>query len=169
MKAKPEPQSPRSACPINLVLEMVGDHWSLLILRDMMFKGHKSYQAFLRSEEGIATNILADRLQKLESLGLITKTADTEDARRFIYALTAMGANLAPLLVDMTLIGIEVYPDSYFPKDQVEKMRRNPQAFARDLARVNRPKVRRPKTKSHRGIKTLPEPHEETLGLFDGI
>ncbi|MBW8882713.1 MAG: helix-turn-helix transcriptional regulator, partial [Asticcacaulis sp.] len=85
-------QKNRSLCPINLVLEAVGDSWSMLIIRDLMLRGHSSYQAFLRSEERIATNILADRLLKLEQNGLISKAADPADARKYIYALTQKGA-----------------------------------------------------------------------------
>jgi DNA-binding HxlR family transcriptional regulator len=72
-------------------------------VRDMMFKGLKSYNDFLNAGEGIATNILSDRLQKLEWAGIISKLSDPNDARRFIYCLTARGINLAPMLVEMIL------------------------------------------------------------------
>ncbi|MGZ3305971.1 MAG: winged helix-turn-helix transcriptional regulator [Asticcacaulis sp.] len=152
---------PRSLCPINLVLEAVGDAWSLLILRDMMLRGHSSYQAFLRSEEKIATNILADRLTRLEANGLISKTNDPLDARKFIYALTDKGADLAPLLVEMTLYANRHAPRIDMPKDVVAEMARNKQAFSARLIRACRPKpiVRKPRPEP-------PEPGEETLSLF---
>src|SRR6185312_7696429 len=115
----------RSLCPINLVLEAVGDNWSLLILRDLMFRGHSSYQAFLRSEEGIATNILADRLQRLEQNGLISKASDPADARKFIYALTEKGADMAPILVEMTLFANRHAPRVDMPKEVLADMQRN--------------------------------------------
>ncbi len=160
-KAKAAPaRIHRSLCPINLVLEAIGDNWSLLILRDLMFRGHSSYQAFLRSEEGIATNILADRLQKLEQNGLISKGADPADARKFIYALTEKGADLAPLLVEMTLFANRHSPRIDMPKDVVADMMRNKSAFAARMIRACSPK---PRT---RAVKPEVPEAEETLSLF---
>jgi DNA-binding HxlR family transcriptional regulator len=151
----------RSLCPINLVLEAIGDNWSLLILRDLMFRGHSSYQAFLRSEEGIATNILADRLQKLEQNGLISKASDPADARKFIYALTAKGADLAPLLVEMTLFANRHAPRIDMPKEVVADMMRNKSAFAARMIRACSPKPRTRAAKAPPG-----EAPDETLSLF---
>lgn len=147
MKSKAnETAVPRSLCPINLVLEVIGDNWSLLILRDMMFRGHRSYQAFLRSGEGIATNILADRLVRLEARGLITKTQDPNDARKFVYAPTAQGADLAGLLVEMVLLGSQMTRRPDFPKDVLETIRKSPGSYARRMAQSYKPqKKSRPK------------------------
>lgn len=93
----------RSACPLNASVEMLGDRWSLLILRDMMIWGFKSFKEFLGSHEKIATNILADRLRKLEAYGIIASTQDRSDGRRQIYVLTAKGVDLAPVLAEMVL------------------------------------------------------------------
>jgi DNA-binding HxlR family transcriptional regulator len=71
----------RSACPLNASVEMLGDRWSLLIIRDMMLRGFRSYKEFLESYEGIATNILADRLRKLEAYGVIAPERDPSDGR----------------------------------------------------------------------------------------
>jgi DNA-binding HxlR family transcriptional regulator len=90
----------RSDCPINFVLELFGDRWTFLIVRDMMFKGKHSYGEFLHSEEGIATNILADRLSMLEQTGVVIKTSDPSHGSKFIYTLTKKGIDLAPLLVE---------------------------------------------------------------------
>lgn len=157
-KAVPD-RAPRSLCPINLVLEAVGDNWSLLILRDLMFRGHSSYQAFLRSEEKIATNILADRLQKLEQNGLISKSADPRDARKFIYALTEKGADLAPILVEMTLFSQRHHARIDMPKEVLADMNRNKSAFAQRMVRNNTPK--KPRT-----VREPADPVEETLSLF---
>src|SRR5579864_2702047 len=82
---------------------MLGDRWSLLILRDMMLRGFRSYGEFLESYEGIATNILADRLKKLIAHGIITTQEDATDGRKLIYVLTAKGIDLAPVLTEMVL------------------------------------------------------------------
>ena len=82
---------------------MLGDRWSLLIIRDMMLRGFRTYKEFLESYEGIATNILADRLRKLEAHGIITTKQDPADRRKLIYRLTAKGISLAPILTEMVL------------------------------------------------------------------
>jgi DNA-binding HxlR family transcriptional regulator len=93
----------RSGCPLNASVEMLGDRWSLLILRDMMLRGYQTFNEFLHSDERIATNILADRLRRLESHGIITTDRDPSDGRKMIYALTAKGIDLAPVLTEMVL------------------------------------------------------------------
>jgi DNA-binding HxlR family transcriptional regulator len=93
----------RTHCPISYALDVFGDKWTLLIVRDLMFKGKRHYREFAESEEGIATNILADRLAKLEVEGLITRELDPENARQRVYELTERGLELAPLLVEMIL------------------------------------------------------------------
>jgi DNA-binding HxlR family transcriptional regulator len=82
---------------------MLGDRWSLLILRDMMLRGFRSYKEFLESYEGIATNILADRLRRLVAYGIISAEQDPADGRKLIYVLTAKGIDLAPVLTEMVL------------------------------------------------------------------
>jgi DNA-binding HxlR family transcriptional regulator len=99
-KAGPKP---RSGCPLNASVEMLGDRWSLLIIRDMMLQGAHTYKAFLKSYEGIATNILADRLRKLAAYGIITTQPDPSDGRKVIYLLTKKGIDLAPVLTEMVL------------------------------------------------------------------
>lgn len=93
----------RSECPLNASVEILGDRWSLLIIRDMMLRGFRSYKEFLECYEGIATNILADRLRKLIANGIITATPDASDGRKLIYSLTAKGIDLAPVLTEMVL------------------------------------------------------------------
>jgi DNA-binding HxlR family transcriptional regulator len=101
-KKKPSPKW-RSGCPLNASVEILGDRWSLLIIRDMMLRGFRSYKEFLESYEGIATNILADRLRKLMGHGIITTGRDPLDGRKVIYSLTAKGIDLAPVLTEMVL------------------------------------------------------------------
>ena len=93
----------RSGCPLNASVEMLGDRWSLLIIRDMMLRGSRTYKEFMDSYEGIATNILADRLRKLEAHGIITTERDPLDGRKMTYLLTAKGIDLAPVLTEMVL------------------------------------------------------------------
>ena len=93
----------RSRCPLNASVEMLGDRWSLLIIRDMMLRGSRTYKQFRSCEEGIATNILADRLQKLVAHGVIIPKPDPADGRKLIYTLTEKGIGLAPVLTEMVL------------------------------------------------------------------
>jgi DNA-binding HxlR family transcriptional regulator len=93
----------RSGCPLNASVEILGDRWSLLIIRDMMLRNFHSYKEFLESHEKIATNILADRLRNLERRGIITTERDPSDGRKVIYTLTAKGIDLAPVLTEMVL------------------------------------------------------------------
>ena len=84
-------------------MEVLGDRWSLLIIRDMMLRGFRTYKEFLGSYERIATNILADRLGKLETQGIIASKRDPSDGRKLIYSLTPKGLDLAPVLTEMVL------------------------------------------------------------------
>jgi DNA-binding HxlR family transcriptional regulator len=101
-KKKASPKR-RSGCPLNASVEMLGDRWSLLIIRDMMVRGFQTFKEFLGSFEGIATNILADRLRRLEGYGIICTEQDPSDGRKLIYSLTAKGIDLAPVLAEMVL------------------------------------------------------------------
>jgi DNA-binding HxlR family transcriptional regulator len=103
MPKKIAASSRRSGCPLNASVEILGDRWSLLIIRDMMLRGFRSYKEFLGSYERIATNILADRLRRLEEHGIITSQADPSDGRKLIYMLTKKGIDLAPVLTEMVL------------------------------------------------------------------
>src|ERR1700723_3316168 len=103
MVRKKAGSKPRSGCPLNASVEMLGDRWSLLIIRDMMLRGFCSYKEFLQCYEGIATNILGDRLHKLVSYGILTSEPDPLDGRKLIYSLTAKGIDLAPVLTEMVL------------------------------------------------------------------
>jgi DNA-binding HxlR family transcriptional regulator len=101
--AKNSSSKRRSACPLNASVEMLGDRWSLLILRDMMLRGFSSFKEFLTSYEGIATNILSDRLKRLITHGIVTTKEDPSDGRKLIYVLTPKGLDLAPVLTEMVL------------------------------------------------------------------
>lgn len=93
----------RSHCPINFGLESFGDKWSLLIIRDIVFRGKRTYGEFLKSGEGFSTNILASRLEQLEESGIIKKSPHPDDSRKDIYTLTEKGLDLMPMLFEMIL------------------------------------------------------------------
>lgn len=95
----------RSGCPLSISLEVLGDRWSLLIVRDLMVRGYHTFKEFEASGEGIATNILANRLQRLAATGIICLEADEKDRRRLNYWLTEKGIDLAPVLLEMFLWG----------------------------------------------------------------
>jgi DNA-binding HxlR family transcriptional regulator len=95
----------KSDCPVNISLETFGDSWSLLIVRDIIFWGKKTYKDFLESEERIATNILANRLEQLEQKGIIFKIPDTITGRP-TYALTEKGLDLIPIIIEMSVWGM---------------------------------------------------------------
>jgi DNA-binding HxlR family transcriptional regulator len=96
-------QKRRSECPLNASVEMIGDRWSLLIVRDMMLGDARSFAALQKNHEGIATNILADRLRKLVADDIISAAPDPSDRRKRIYRLTAKGIALAPALTELVL------------------------------------------------------------------
>ena len=118
----PVPRGRRSGCPISIALEMLGDAWSLLVVRDLMFKGRRTYNDFLAGGEGIASNILADRLVRLESAGIIEKRRDPVDGRRFVYRLSEKGIDLAPVLIELVIWSAR-YEATEAPPSTVRAMR----------------------------------------------
>ncbi len=92
----------RSNCPINYLLELFGDKWTLLVIRDLMFKEKRYFGEFLQSDEKISTNILANRLQSLEAHGVITKKMDEKNRSKIIYSLTAKGKDMLPIMLEVT-------------------------------------------------------------------
>lgn len=102
----------RSHCPINFGLEIFGDRWSLLIVRDMVFRGKRTYGEFLKSEEGFATNILASRLTHLIDVGLVRREPDASDGRSDRYSLTEKGLDLIPMIFEMVLWSAKYDPQS---------------------------------------------------------
>jgi DNA-binding HxlR family transcriptional regulator len=103
----------RSECPINLTLEILGDRWSLLILRDIIFGGKRHFRELLtKSQEGIASNILADRLRLLVAQGLLTKADDPTHKQKTVYSLTEMGIELVPVFAAIGAWGRKFLPVS---------------------------------------------------------
>jgi DNA-binding HxlR family transcriptional regulator len=124
----------RSSCPINISLEIFGDRWSLLIIRDLMLRSYRTYKEFLSSDEGIATNILAERLQRLEAAGIITTSRDAEDGRKVVYRLTEKGIDLAPIIVELVLWSAQ-HEETGAPPAAVRKMRAKREQFLAGIRR----------------------------------
>jgi len=127
-------RDPRSGCPISIALELLGDAWSLLIVRDLMFKDRRTYNDFLTGGEGIASNILADRLRKLEDANIIEKRRDASDARRFVYRLSPKGIDLAPVLVELVVWSAR-HEHTDAPAAVVRMMRTDRETFLADVRR----------------------------------
>lgn len=106
----------KSHCPVNFALEAFGDAWSLLIVRDIVFWGKKTYGEFLDSAEGIATNILAARLTHLEQKGILAKEPHETDRRKEIYTLTEKGLALIPILLEMSGWSAQYDPETTAPR-----------------------------------------------------
>ena len=105
-------------------LDVLGDRWSLLIVRDMMVRGYRTFREFQRSGEGIATNILADRLQKLEDTGILFTEPAAEDGRSTHYRLTAKGIALAPILLELLIWGAH-HEETSAPCAVIKNMEKN--------------------------------------------
>ena len=103
---------PRSYCPVNLSLEIFGDTWTLLVLRDMMFAGKRHFRELLQCDEHISSNILADRLARLVEHGLLTKSEDPTHKQKAIYSLTEKGIELLPIVVQIGAWGSKWVPDA---------------------------------------------------------
>jgi len=113
----------RSDCPISTALDIFGDKWSLLIVRDMVFKGLSTYGDFLNGGEKIATNILADRLTMLEAGGIIAKQKHPESKAKILYTLTSKGIDLVPALVEI-IVWSEKYHEVHPQAKQFTKQLR---------------------------------------------
>lgn len=110
----------KSHCPVNFGLEAIGDQWSLLIVRDIVFWGKRTYGEFLSSEEGIATNVLARRLKELEQKGILEKHTAEADKRKEVYSLTEKGLALIPILLEISGWSSRHDPQTIAPKEFVE-------------------------------------------------
>ena len=130
----------RSHCPVNYGLEIFGDKWSLLIVRDIAFSGKKTYGEFLKSEEGFATNLLASRLAFLEEQGVLRKAPHPADKRKDCYSLTDKGLDLVPVLLDIVLWSAKHDPKSYARarKEFLARLRKNSLKVSAELKELVR-------------------------------
>lgn len=105
----------RSTCPVSTSLDVLGDKWTLLILRDMVFAGKSTYGEFRQSAEKVATNVLADRLAVLEAHGLVTKAVAADKKSKFTYRLTEKGVDTIPIIVELVRWGSQHCPTAVDP------------------------------------------------------
>lgn len=124
----------RSGCPVSISLEILGDRWSLLIIRDMMVRGRRSFKDFQKADEGIATNVLAERLEKLQRTGIIAAEAEESDGRRVNYRLTEKGIDLAPLLLEMLIWGAK-HENTAAPAGLVHQMEKDRDGILKEVRR----------------------------------
>jgi DNA-binding HxlR family transcriptional regulator len=138
--ANPNKQKPgyRSHCPVNFGLESLGDRWSLLIVRDMVFFGKKTYGEFLKSEERIATNVLAARLDFLEKIKIIKKSPHGEDQRKDIYTLTEKGLELIPVLFEIVRWSVKHDPLSKARPQFLRQLKTSPGNFNKKVRELVR-------------------------------
>ena len=125
---------PRSGCPVSISLERFGDRWSLLIIRDLMVRGFRTFKHFQQSGEGIASNILAERLHRLEAAGIIATEADKTDGRRVNYRLTGKGIDLAPVMLEL-LIWAARHEETGVPCAFIAKMAKHREEFLAEVRR----------------------------------
>ena len=128
-------QKRKSDCPINFALELFGDRWTLLIVRDMMFKGKHSYGEFLQAEEKIATNILADRLSLLEQSQIVVKNSDQNHKQKIIYRLSQKVIDLLPVLVDMILWSAKYDKNSAVDVKFVKAVKKDREGLLKEISR----------------------------------
>jgi DNA-binding HxlR family transcriptional regulator len=123
----------RSQCPISLALDVIGDRWSLLIVRDLMFAGKRHYRELLRSDEGISSNILAERLARLVDAGILSRTGDPTHKQKAIYSLTPMGIDLLPTVAQLGIWGRKYLPVTAETGAQAEHLEKGGPALLRKL------------------------------------
>ena len=117
-RMKPKKKKLRSHCPVNFGLEAFGDKWALLILRDIIFRGKKTFGEFLKSEEKFATNILTSRLSHLVEEGILKKEPLAEDSRKDAYVLSQKGLDLLPVIFEIVL-----WSSKYDDKSEAKRIR----------------------------------------------
>ena len=128
----------RSFCPISFTLDILGDKWTLLVIRDLVFAHKRNFRDFLASEEKIATNILAQRLKTLEANGIVSRRADPENARKIIYALTEKGINLLPVLLELIRWGATYDPQTAAPKAFVKRLAKDREGLIAEIGTMLR-------------------------------
>ncbi|MDV6376160.1 winged helix-turn-helix transcriptional regulator [Deinococcus arenicola] len=137
-------EKPRSGCPVSLGLDIFGDKWTLLIVRDLMFNGKRHYREFLQSAEGISSNILADRLKLLLSEGIVIKADDPSHLQKVVYSLTEKGIALLPILMQISAWSFEYRPVGQDYRDQTLAEMVDPEQRVAALRRAHLPKTTNP-------------------------
>ena len=123
----------QSGCPVAFSLDMFGDRWSLLVIREIMLRGKTTYSDFQNIEEAIATNVLADRLKHLETEGIIAKHRDPDNRRSYIYSLTEKGRDLASIMIEIILWGGRHDQRPQAMRDVVNKIQKDRTGFEKSI------------------------------------
>jgi DNA-binding HxlR family transcriptional regulator len=129
----PRHDDPRSTCPIAGSLDILGDKWTMLVIRDMVFSRKRHFREFLESPEGIASNILTDRLKRLEESGIVARRPDPDSARQVIYTLTEKGKDLIPALLELARWGAKHVARSVAPKNLARRIREDRDELIEEL------------------------------------
>jgi DNA-binding HxlR family transcriptional regulator len=130
-----EKSKKRSECPLSCSLDVFGDKWSLLIIRDLMFGNKCTYNDFLKSAEGIATNILASRLKGLEENGVIEKSAHPDSKAKNLYKLTTKGIDLLPLIMEVYIWSEKYYEIPTDLKVRIKEAKKDKEKFVKQLTK----------------------------------
>lgn len=128
-----QPKKHQSGCLVAFGVDVFGDRWTLLVIRDMLLYGKKTYSEFLEAEENIATNILADRLKLLESEGVVEKSRDPENRRSYIYSLTDKGYALAPVILEIISWSAKYLRLNSVRKDLLHRIEHDRDALLKEL------------------------------------
>ncbi|MCG8432557.1 MAG: helix-turn-helix transcriptional regulator [Gammaproteobacteria bacterium] len=128
-----KPHATKTACPIAFAVDLIGDRWTLLVIRDLMFHGKRYYGELLASEEGIATNVLADRLLKLEENGIVTRHDDPDNRKRIRYQLTKKGKALMPALLELVRWSGKHDPKTGAPKAFLRRLEKDREGLMQEL------------------------------------
>lgn len=138
----------RSDCPLSCSLDVFGDKWSLLIIRDLMFGNKCTYNDFLKSEEGIATNILASRLKGLEENGVIEKSAHPDSKAKILYRLTQKGIDLLPILMEVYIWSEKYYEIPTDIKATIKEAKKDKDKFVKQVTETLKNKITENKSSS---------------------
>jgi DNA-binding HxlR family transcriptional regulator len=130
---KPKDNCRQSGCPVAYGLDVFGDKWTLVVIRDMLMVGKRHYGEFLESPERIASNVLADRLKRLEDAGIVSKETDPGNQSKIIYNLTPKGVELIPLILEIVLWGTKHAPHTTMPAEFVRKIKKDKTGTIREI------------------------------------
>lgn len=127
-----DPECCRSICPVANALDILGDRWTLLVIRDLMLRGKHEFREFLEGPEGVATNILSDRLKRLLCTGVINQTPHPTHKNKKMYYLTQKGKDLLPVVVELARWGGAYHASPDMPKALFQKLKRDPKKFMKN-------------------------------------
>lgn len=139
-------------CPFRYGLGVFGDRWSLLIVRDMMFRGHTRFQEFLNADEGISTNVLSDRLSRLEAQNIVSRRKDPDNGRQVLYELTSKGEDLLPVMLAVVGWAEKHDPETRISKEVGERIRADLNAVNEEILSA----MQQPSANSVLSLLTIP-------------